>query len=157
MAIGSLAAALEQEHREIDDEIEAFTARSPSPGRNPQGMGRAIQVLRRHIYAEEQFLFPPLFHAGLKAPVLVMLREHAQIWKTLDSLEVALASAAALHLAPVLGHQLAVQLTHHNLKEEKVLYPQADVALGPAAAAQLRAFLNTGDLPPGWVCLRASG
>ena len=155
MEIGSLAATLEQEHREIDDELEAFTARSATPARDWQGIGRAIHALRRHIYAEEQFLFPALFDAGLNTAVVVMLREHAQIWKTLDSLEGVLASAAARDTAPALGRQLAVQLRHHNLKEEKALYPQAGAALTTAAAAQLRAFLDSGELPPGWVCIRA--
>jgi regulator of cell morphogenesis and NO signaling len=81
----SLAAALEREHHEIDAGIAAFTAAPDSP----QPLVRAIRALRRHIYLEEEFLFPLLreAEAGLTAPVFVMLREHAQIWATLDSLE----------------------------------------------------------------------
>ncbi|MDR0345609.1 MAG: hypothetical protein LBI49_21355 [Nocardiopsaceae bacterium] len=44
---------------------------------------------------------------------------------------------------------------HHNLKEEKILHPRADAALPAAAAGRLRAFLDSGRLPEGWVCLRA--
>ena len=85
METGSLAAALERERHEIDEQIAAFTA---APG-DRQPLTRAIRALRRHIYLEEEFLFPLLREAepGLAAPVFVMLREHAQIWGTLDSLE----------------------------------------------------------------------
>ena len=52
-----------------------------------------------------------------------------------------------------LCRQLTVRLLHHNLKEEKILYPRADDALHPAAASRLREFLHSGQLPEGWVCL----
>ena len=123
MEIESLAAALEREHHEIDDGIAAFTA---SPG-NPQSLTRAIRALRRHIYLEEQFLFPLLRQAepGLAAPVSVMLREHAQMWATLDTLERELHDGTGL----ILCRQLTVRLLHHNLKEERILYPRADDVL----------------------------
>src|SRR5512139_1430603 len=87
MKIESVAEALEREHREIDEGIEVFSAglSAGQPDREP--LTRAIRALRRHIYVEEEFLFPTLREAGLLPPVLVMLREHAQIWTTLDSLE----------------------------------------------------------------------
>ena len=85
MGTESLAAALEREHHEIDEGIAAFTA---SPW-DPQPLERASRALRRHIYLEEEFLFPLLHQAepALAAPIFVMLREHAQIWATLDTLE----------------------------------------------------------------------
>jgi iron-sulfur cluster repair protein YtfE (RIC family) len=149
MEIESLAAALEREHHEIDAGIAAFTA---APG-NPQPLTRAIRALRRHIYLEEEFLFPLLCEAepGLTAPVFVMLREHAQIWAALDSLEREPDDDTRLTLC----RQLTVRLLHHNLKEEKVLYPRADQALPPAAADRLRAFLGSERLPEGWVCVKA--
>ena len=149
MQTSSLAAALEREHQEIDAGIAAYTA-APS---ERQPLTRAIDALRRHIYLEEEFLFPLLGEAepALQAPVLVMLREHAQIWDTLDALERDrdLSSTGA---GPALCKQLATQLLHHNLKEEKILYPRADEALPPAAVHRLRAFLDSGDAPEGWVC-----
>ena len=151
METGSLAAALEAEHQEIDAGIAAFAA---APG-DLRPLGRAIGALRRHIYLEEEFLFPMLRDAepALTAPVLVMLREHAQIWDCLDALDQTAAAdpeAARASLRP-----LTVQLLHHNLKEEKILYPRADVLLPAAAATRLRAFLDTGQLPDGWVCIKA--
>ncbi len=113
MEIGSLAAALEREHHEIDAGIAAFAA---APW-DRQSLGRAIGALRRHIYLEEEFLFPLLREAepGLAAPVFVMLREHAQIWGTLEALERAVDEGAGTGLA--LRKRLTVQLLHHNLKE----------------------------------------
>ncbi len=149
MEIESLAMALEREHHEIDAEIAAFTA---APG-NPQPLMRAIRALRRHIYLEEEILFPLLCEAepGLAAPVFVMLREHAEIWAALDALE----REPAPGTAPVAVRQLTVRLLHHNHKEENVLYPRADDALPAAAAGRLRAFLGSGELPEGWVCVKA--
>ena len=145
----SLATALEREHREIGAGIAAFTA-APQ---DPRPLLSAIRALRRHIYLEEELLFPLLCEAepGLMAPALVMLREHAQIWAGLDALE----REPTAGTAPATGRQVSVQLLHHNLKEEKVLYPRADAVLPLAAAGRLRAFLDSGDLPEGWVCLRA--
>jgi iron-sulfur cluster repair protein YtfE (RIC family) len=121
----------------------------------PRQLARAIGALRRHIYLEEEFLFPLLREAepALTAPVLVMLREHAQIWDSLDVLDQA--ADADPQAARVSLKQLTVQLLHHNLKEEKILYPRADVLLSPAAATRLRDFLDTGQLPDGWVCVKA--
>jgi regulator of cell morphogenesis and NO signaling len=149
MGTESLAAALEREHQEIDAGIAAFTA---SPG-GPQPLARAILALRRHIYLEEEFLFPLLGEAdpALRAPVFVMLREHGQLWAALDALE----REPGGSTGHALCRQLASQLLHHNLKEERVLYPRADDALPPAAAGRLRAFLASGELLEGWVCVTA--
>lgn len=149
MGTESLAAALEREHQEIDAGIAAFTA---FPG-DPQPLALAIGALHRHIYLEEEFLFPLLGEAdpALRAPVFVMLREHAQIWAVLDALEREPGGGTGRALC----RQLASQLLHHNLKEERVLYPRADDVLSPAAAGRLRAFLGTGELPEGWVCVKA--
>lgn len=149
MGTESLAAGLEREHREIDDGIAAFSA-SPADTRP---LTCAIGALRRHIFLEEEFLFPLLGEAepALRAPVFVMLREHAQIWAVLDALEREPGAGA--------GHALCRQLTsyllHHNLKEERMLYPRADDTLPPAVVGRLLAFLGSGELPEGWVCVKA--
>lgn len=152
MTTESLAVALAGEHAEIDDGIEAFAKGPVGRNRDPEPLIRAIRALRRHIYLEEEFLFPPLREAGLVAPVFVMLREHAQIWNTLDALErdVAAGSSGTPMLAQC--DALTAQLQHHNLKEERILYPQADDVL---TAAQRACLLAGGDPPPGWVCERA--
>ena len=150
MTTESLAAALQREHHEIDAGIERFL-RAGDVG----ALTRAVRALRRHIYFEEEFLFPPLAGAGLLAPVFVMLREHGQIWATLDTLDAALGGDAAPEALREACHRLTVLEQHHNPKEERILYPQADQALPAPEAERLRAFLASGELPDGWVCERA--
>jgi iron-sulfur cluster repair protein YtfE (RIC family) len=157
MSSGSLAAALEREHRQIDEGIEGFAA-DPSSPKAPELLAEAIVALRRHIYLEEEVLFPALNgngDSGLMAPIFVMLSEHAQLWHTLDDLERDLAADGATPGTLNLCHQLLVQLQHHNLKEERILYPEADRALPSSTVARLAHFLESGRLPDGWVCFKA--
>jgi hemerythrin-like domain-containing protein len=154
MEIETLAAALEREHRDIDEGIAAFT--SGAMAENEQSLSRAIHALRRHIYLEEEFLFPLMREKepALSAPVFVMLREHGQLWQVLDSLEQEL-NATASGDGLTLCRRLTVLLLHHNLKEEKILYPRADDLLPESAAVRLREFIASGQLPPGWSCAKA--
>jgi iron-sulfur cluster repair protein YtfE (RIC family) len=149
----SLAAALEREHHEIDAGLESLAG----PDRVPdvEQALRAIAALRRHIYLEEEFLFPPLSGGNLIAPIMVMLREHGQLWGTLDELEAELRAAADPATLRECCHRLGVQLLHHNMKEERVIYPAADDSLAPDVAARLQGFLASGELPDGWVCAKA--
>lgn len=147
-----LAVALEREHKEIDEGIAAFDR---APAEHQDELGRAAQALRRHIYLEEAYLFPALQTGGLVAPVFVMLREHGEMWRTLDALALEVRADPAGPGAKQLLHELTVQLQHHNMKEERILYPQADDALDEQQAAHLRGFLVDGTMPEGWVCDRA--
>ena len=155
MADDTLAAALLREHREIDEGIETFTSGRAKGPADSGPLTRAIAALRRHIYLEEEFLFPPLRGAGMIAPIFVMLREHGEMWKTLDALEEQLAKDDGAVSALPLCDQLVPQIQAHNAKEEPILYSQADAVLDDVAADQLRAFLDSGRMPQGWVCERA--
>jgi regulator of cell morphogenesis and NO signaling len=157
MTLEPLAAALEHEHHEIDQGIEAFASALAAGESRPEPLTQAIDALRRHIYLEERFLFPALRKAGLVTPVLVMLREHGQIWGTLDRLELGLTSGTVGAATLKACRELTVQLQHHNLKEEKILYPQIDRVLTASARAELSAFLDLGKMPESWVCERARG
>lgn len=154
MSAEALSAALEREHAEIDEGIATFATALKKGEREPEPLLRAIRALRRHIFLEEEILFPGLREPGLMAAIFVMLREHAQLWNTLEQLEDDLDDGDD-ERAATRCRQLSVQLQHHNPKEEKILYPQADQSLTPAAAARLAAFLDDGELPAGWVCIKA--
>jgi iron-sulfur cluster repair protein YtfE (RIC family) len=148
----SLQAALEGEHRDIDAEIEPIIHTGVITEENRRTLTHAAQELRRHIYAEEELLFPALREAGLVGPILVMLRDHAQMWAALDVLEQQLDTGAGnVELASVC-RELFTQLQEHNWKEESVLYPQAEALLDTDALTRLRAFLDNGTLPAGWTC-----
>jgi len=155
VASGALAAALEHEHREIDRGIEAFVAAQADGRRQTEPLTRAIEALRRHIFLEEEFLFPPLREAGLVAPIFVMLREHGEIWDALDVIAAELRTGAAPSTVDETCRALLAQLERHNSKEEQIIYSQADAVLTAAASAGLKAFLAAGRMPDGWVCARA--
>jgi hemerythrin-like domain-containing protein len=152
MGIQTLASALEREHREIDAGIEAFT--SGSRAGDALSLSGAIQALRRHIYLEEEFLFPPLREdaPALSAAVQVMLREHGQMWDVLDPLEREIVTASRGETALTLCRQLVDMLSPHHLKEEEILYAAADDLLTRPAEVRLRGFLAYARLPEGWSC-----
>lgn len=152
MTGNSLAEALEREHHEIDDGIDAFTAASAIGTHETELLLGAVAALRRHIYLEEEFVFPPMRAGGMVAPLFVMVREHAQMWTTLDALESDLANAADDGVLRKRCHDLMVQLQHHNPKEEQVIYPQADAVLTATASDDLLTFMGSGQLPEGWIC-----
>lgn len=121
---------------------------------------QTLTALRRHIYLEEEFLFPPLRAAGMIPPVLVMLREHGEIWRTLEAIAAGLDPEADgdATRAGVTGQcrELLAQLATHNAKEEPIIYPQGDNVLTHEAKDDLRAFIESGQMPEGWVCAQAA-
>lgn len=165
MAESSLAQALTNEHHEIDSGIEEFAAgleRGESISALAGPLRRAMTALRRHIYLEEVFAFPPIREGGLTMPIMVMEREHGVLWRQLDALEDALAGfdEAAAHSsdrAALIGacEEMLTVLESHNSKEEPIVYPHLDTELPAEQAAELRSLIETGEMPPGWVCARA--
>jgi regulator of cell morphogenesis and NO signaling len=151
----TLAAALEREHRDIDGGIEAFTDQLATDNNDTTPLATAMVGLRRHIYLEEEFLFPPLRDAGMTMPVFVMLREHGELWDSMDALDALLRGAAASETVMNACRELLAQLDRHNSKEEPIIYTQADGILSAEASGELRAFLETGRTPEGWVCAKA--
>jgi hemerythrin-like domain-containing protein len=152
----TLGAALEREHREIDGAIEAFLVGRGERGDRVASLLQALEALRRHIYLEEEFLFPPMRDAGFVAPIYVMLREHGELWQTMEAIERDLATDAAEAVPPANCKSLLSQLEQHNSKEEPILYPHADTVLGAPASEELVAFLEGGRMPAGWVCAGAN-
>lgn len=152
---GTLRTALEREHHEIDGGIEAYTAALVAPHPDPEPLERAMHALRRHIYLEERFLFPPLREAGMIMPVLVMLKEHGEIWNRMDDLDRLLDEGADSTTLLDACREMLALLERHNSKEEPVLYTRADDVLDEEAGAELRQFLASGRMPEGWVCEKA--
>jgi len=157
MANESLADALEREHHEIDDGIAEFTAGLQAGETRAEALSKALDALRRHIYLEEAFLFPPMRRGGLMAPIFVMVREHGEMWRLMDALTELVDAGAEIEHLKELCDLLTSSLEAHNFKEERVIYPQADDSLSPEAIADLHQFLATGAMPEGWVCQGAAG
>jgi hemerythrin-like domain-containing protein len=155
METGTLGAALEREHREIDSGIEAFTAGLSQGKTDTEPLLHAMSGLRRHIYLEEVFLFPPLRGAGLMIQIFAMLREHGELWDTMASIDGLLAEQAADDAVLSACKELLAQLDKHNTIEEPVIYPHADEVLTAEASGELKAFLDAGQMPEDWVCAKA--
>jgi len=156
MASLTLSAELTREHREIDDAIEAFIEKLDCGSVQAELMTDTLEALRRHIYLEEVFLFPPLREAGIVMPIFVMMREHGQLWHTMGELAELLADGNDSQRLRDTCRQLLDQLHQHNSKEEPIIYPNADTDLPPHTSAELTRFIETGRTPEGWVCQQAN-
>ncbi len=150
----SLSVLLEHEHHEIDAGVETFLEGLSRGETRTPALTRAVEALRRHIYLEEQFLFPPLRAAGMIPPVLVMLREHGEIWRTLDAIQASLPDGGRTALRERCADLLGL-LSRHNAKEEPIIYPQSDAVLSDQAKHHLREFIESGDMPQDWACAQA--
>ncbi|HAY44287.1 MAG TPA: hemerythrin [Micrococcaceae bacterium] len=150
---GSLAEAFTKEHHEIDAAIEKYMATTrEDPESRAKMLLEAVSALRRHIYLEEEVVFPHLPRATLMMPLMVMHREHGELWRRMDALEKSLQGASAD--APLVAdcEELLSLLDNHNSKEEPIIYPLMDTALSVQEQQQAAHLLAGGALPEGWVC-----
>jgi len=129
---------LETDHRRLDA-IVAEVRSLVEAGSFPQAGTRFAEFqcgLDRHIEVEEQILFP-LFEqmTGMRdaGPTVVMRSEHVDIRQLMDDATAALKSADRTQTDSVLDGLMDV-LGSHNTKEERVLYPMTDRAVGDDAA-----------------------
>ncbi|HRX71551.1 MAG: hemerythrin domain-containing protein [Candidatus Competibacteraceae bacterium] len=92
-------------------------------------------AMERHFTMEEQALFPAFEDAtgNNMGPTRVMRLEHQQMREVLAALAEAL---AADDLDEYLGQAetLLILMQQHNIKEEQMLYPMSDRALGNCEA-----------------------
>lgn len=130
---GTVTEYLEADHRRLDailPEVERLVA----DGAYPDAAARFAEFtsgLDRHIELEEQILFPTFESAtgSSSGPTQVMRMEHVEIrnWMRLAT------DALARHDADVLFQEveaLRQTLSGHNMKEEHILYPMTDRAMG---------------------------
>ncbi|AFJ34811.1 hemerythrin domain-containing protein [Mycobacterium intracellulare] len=156
MASLTLSAELTREHHEIDDAIATFIEKLDCGSLQRELMTTTLEALRRHIYLEEVFLFPPLREGGMAMPIFVMMREHGELWHTMATLTDLLAAGDDSQQLRDTCTQLLDQLQQHNSKEEPVIYPSADTDLPPHTSAELARFIETGRTPDGWECQQAN-
>lgn len=150
-ATGSAGQRLEHDHHRIDEVFERFASSLPGPAVDREAFDGAATALRHHIYIEEVFHFPVVRASGLMGSILVMLREHGEIWVLLDRLEAALVDGRGADAAE-LWTQLAGVLEAHNAKEERIVYPAGDAQLPADIAETIAEELAAGVTPEGWVC-----
>lgn len=157
----TIGQVLEQDHHVIDEHFAAF-ARSLDAAARDTGapditaLETGVRALKHHIYVEEEFHFPPLRAGGLMGPLMVMLREHGELWGLLDRLQAEVADGAPITEIFQIWGQVSALLDAHNMKEEQIIYPGGDQILDAAASADVREALNSGQTPDGWVCQMAA-
>jgi iron-sulfur cluster repair protein YtfE (RIC family) len=150
----SLAAAFTHEHHAIDTGIEDYLASADDdPRRRAAPLLDAMAALRRHIYLEEEIVFPHLPPGPLMMPLMVMRREHGELWRRMDALADRLAAPdATTDGLDASCRDLLDLLETHNSKEEPIIYPHLDSDLDDVERARVRDLLADGALPSGWVC-----
>ena len=95
---------------------------------------RFIQDILAHFDAEENLLFPAFESAtGMSGgPTQVMRMEHNQMRDLIGQLESAQYAKDAEAFSGV-AETLLILMQQHNMKEENILYPMCDQALGAKA------------------------
>lgn len=150
-----LSVILEREHHEIDSGMATFLSKLAEGTVDAELMTTTLAALRRHIYLEEVLLFPPLRVGGLMMPIMVMIREHGDMWRLMDDLTAEVTGAGDPDRLKTRIGELTELLERHNSKEEPVIYPHADADMPPQAATKLAKFIESGTTPDGWVCQQA--
>lgn len=129
---------LEADHARLDALVEA-TQQLAAAGSFDEARARFSELvcgLGRHIDVEEQVLFPTFEQiTGMKdrGPTFVMRSEHVEIRRGMDAVVDALEQRDASLAEQTLG-ALTQTLAGHNVKEERMLYPMADRAVGDERA-----------------------
>ncbi|MRW93502.1 hemerythrin domain-containing protein [Duganella sp. FT80W] len=140
-----IATYLDQDHRRCDEqytmaESEVILRHWESAGRQFE---RFLALFNCHLDKEERVLFPRLDHAlgNGYGPTTVMRAEHRQLREMLALMRAAIAqrdTAAYFDQADL----LRILMRQHNLKEEGILYPQADFVLIKQADAVIASMKN---------------
>lgn len=143
--MGAIADYFAAEHRDCDEVFAA--AEEAAQAGDPAGCRARFQqfqvAMEDHFRKEEEILFPAFEAASgiVMGPTRVMRLEHQQMRETLAEMSDALAGD---DLEEFLGQAetLLILMQQHNIKEEQMLYPMCDRALGDAVGTVLDAVRN---------------
>ncbi len=141
--MGKIFDFFEKDHREIDALFLDLRFKALAEYRGI--FEEYDRRLERHIVWEETILFPalaqknPMFKEG---PIRVMLIEHKEIRQEKAAVIQAL-KKADLSDAKIHEKALASILSHHNAKEEQVLYPACDRFLEDKDVADIFSKIRT--------------
>lgn len=136
----STLSSLYGDHHKRCDDAFADAEAAAAEGRWPDAAAattRFARMLGSHLDSEEGTLFPAFEQAtGMRGggPTFVMRAEHEQMRGLLAELSAAVTAKAKDDFAGA-AETLLVLMQQHNLKEENILYPLCDRALGDGALA----------------------
>lgn len=129
----SITAPLFQHHKHCD-EIFARAEEACADGdwaSGEEAFALLLDQLETHFKSEEELLFPAFENAtGMTSgPTEVMRGEHRQMRDLLAQMKQALAARDADTFGGA-AETLLILMQQHNMKEENILYPMCDNALG---------------------------
>jgi hemerythrin-like domain-containing protein len=139
--MGLISDYMNRDHKHCDDAFaraEDRAAASDWPGLTRDG-GMFLREIERHIGLEEKLLFPAFEErTGMTSgPTETMRLEHEQMRGMFAQMRAAIeAKDTALYLG--VSETLLILLQQHNMKEESMMYPMLDQALGGDAPGLLR-------------------
>lgn len=162
-AANSIAALLSADHRAVDALLAEVKRRLAAGAIGPAArlFAEFRAGLERHIAAEEEILFPALesrLAAHGPGPVRVMRAEHAELTRLMAEVAALESTSLESHATPLPA--LTARIYAHNGKEERMLYPMADLAINDAperagllrrlaaATTHTRGLRGAGALPP---------
>jgi iron-sulfur cluster repair protein YtfE (RIC family) len=133
--------ALYQHHKRCDEDFASAeeAAQQGDWATCAAALGSFRSGLLAHIGVEEEVLFPAFEQRTgmVDGPTQVMRYEHSQLRALMEQLDQALVQKDGDGYAGV-AETLLVLLQQHNMKEENILYPMCERALGPDVAVQSR-------------------
>ena len=100
---------------------------------------RFVEAMERHFNIEENILFPAFEQASgmTGGPTQMMRMEHTQMRQLFEELLEATSNANGSELTGV-WETLLIMMQQHNMKEESMLYPMIDNAVGEKCLEQVR-------------------
>ena len=106
-----------------------------------------VNNIRRHIYIEEEIIFPDLvvLDSNLKGPVSGLEMEHASLWMLMDRI-LAETDSGTVRKSPKYLEEIERILAVHNAVESTNIYPKIKDERIPD--------LEQATLPEGWICRR---
>src|SRR5690625_2073456 len=142
---------LTDHHRRIDRGVQGIVDGDGEVA----ALAESMKLLRSHLYAEEELLFPRLEETGLTMPVFVMKQEHGQMWPWLETLTHACSSGSAVTKLRRPARELFHSRHIHNTKEEQILYTATDGLPAGSEGDSLTEVLKDAQAPDDWVCANA--
>lgn len=143
----SVSKFMEDDHDRLDGLLKDFLAvKGEDPAKAKALFSSFDRGLRRHIRWEEEILFPSFEErTGMRdsGPTAVMRHEHVLIKGCLERIRGKIA-ANELAVEGVVREMVGV-LSEHNMKEERILYPEIDGGMG--AQERSEAFARMDGIP----------
>lgn len=152
MGAADLHAVLAEDFPDIERAIRDFLVQRGGVEVATEDLRAAMEKLRRHIYLEEEFLFPALAEADWAGPVFAMSKEHRELWSTLDRMEEHLNAQSPLREQQDVCRILRAEVERHVSKEDPIVFGHAEEALSPEGQSDLRYFVENLARPSGWEC-----